>query len=94
MQPEQQQETNIWQGLLPPVQPATLDTTKHSLPSSTHIDATQRRLQVTIGSIRARRARMMSGDWLARNQLLMNPLEGHAIPMPVTILLVSLASPK
>ena len=56
MQPEQQQETNIWQGLLPPVQPATLDTTKHSLPSPTHIDATQRRLQVTIGSLRARRA--------------------------------------
>jgi hypothetical protein len=56
MQPEQQQETNIWQGLLPPVQPATLDTTKHSLPSSTHIDATQRRLQVTIGSLRARHA--------------------------------------
>ena len=56
MQPEQQQETNIWQGLLPPVQPATLDTTKHSLPSSTHTDATQRRLQVTIGSLRARHA--------------------------------------
>ena len=54
MQPEQQQEANIWQGLLPPVQPATLDTTKHSLPSSTHIDATQRRLQVTIGNLRAR----------------------------------------
>ena len=34
------------------------------------------------------------GDGLARNQLLMNPLEGHPIPLPVTILLVSLASPK